>query len=195
MAKSHPALGALRKRFGNVLKQKPQAENIKGHGPKSHKSISAFIDVNTDFEGRLKVDGTMHLNGRFKGQINAGGGLNIGKKALVKADVHANDIIISGDFTGNISADKSVEIQTTGKVIGDIKAPSIIVHPGAVLVGNCLTSQPAPKPLEPEIKPEPEPEPKPDIKLEPEPKPEIKLEPEPGSEPKPKKKKARFRPI
>ena len=150
----------------------------------------------------------MHLDGRFKGEIEAAGGLIIGKKAIVKADIHANDIIISGEVTGNISAEKRIEINTSGKVIGDIKAANIIVHPGAVLVGNCLTSQPTPKPFEPVIKPEPKPKPKqpkaeskPEIDLEPKPKPEIKLEAEPGSEPKtapeptPKKKKARFRPV
>lgn len=217
MAKSLPASGPQRKRFKNPFKRKAQAHIKSAPEPISQKTISAFIDVNTDFEGRLKFGGTMHLDGRFKGEIEAVGGLIIGKKAIVKADIHASDITISGEVTGNIRADKSVEILTSGKVIGDIQAANIIVHPGAVLVGNCITSPPTPKAFEPvkksepklkakskpsiELKAEPATASKPEIDLEPKPKPEIKLEPEPGlkpkkaPEPKPQEKKTRFRPV
>lgn len=200
MAKSRSVFG-LRKRS----KDAPQKDNNPGPAPKSNKSISAFIDVNTEFEGHLKFEGTMHLDGRFKGEINAAGGLIIGKKAIVKADIRAAEVNISGEVTGNIEANKKIEIQTGGKVIGDIKSTNIIVHPGAVLVGNCLTSLPAPKPIE--IAPKPKPKikpaaaPEPEIKLETTPKPEIKLEAEPGIKPKPvsktdsKKKNTRFKPV
>jgi cytoskeletal protein CcmA (bactofilin family) len=113
---------------------------------KANKStaVSAFLGVDTDFEGRLTFNGNLRIDGRFKGEIAALGGLVIGQKAIVKADIHTTDVTISGEVSGKINADQRIEINATGKVFGDIQSPSIIVYPGAVFEGNCLTSKPQP---------------------------------------------------
>lgn len=107
-------------------------------------AVSAFLGVDTDFEGRLTFNGYLRIDGRFKGEIAALGGLVIGQKAIVEADIHATDISISGEVSGKISADQRIEINANGRVFGDIQSPNIIVHPGAIFEGNCLTSQPQP---------------------------------------------------
>lgn len=113
---------------------------------KANKStaVSAFLGVDTDFEGRLTFNGNLRLDGHFKGEIAAMGGLVIGQKAIVEADIHTTDVTISGEVSGKINADQRIEINATGKVFGDIQSPSIIVHPGAIFEGNCLTGKPQP---------------------------------------------------
>lgn len=108
-------------------------------------AVSAFLGVDTDFEGRLTFAGNLRLDGRFKGEIAATGGLVIGENAVIEADIHTTDVTISGKVSGKIYADDCIEINASGKVYGDIQSPSIIVHPGAIFDGNCLTSKPQPK--------------------------------------------------
>ena len=106
------------------------------------KAISAFLGEDTEFEGKLTFHGTIRLDGRFKGEIVAVGGLIIGEKAIVEAEIHVSDIIICGQVTGKITAEQILEIHSTGKVFGNIQAPNVMMHPGAIFEGTCLTSQP-----------------------------------------------------
>ena len=102
-------------------------------------SVSAFIGVDVTLEGKMKFRGTVNIEGRFKGEISAEGTLIIGDKAILEAEIHVSSIAITGQVKGNIKADKKIEIHAPGKVWGDIQAPVIEIHPGAVLQGKCLT--------------------------------------------------------
>jgi cytoskeletal protein CcmA (bactofilin family) len=102
-------------------------------------SISAFFGADIELEGKLKFRGTVNIEGRFKGEISAVGTLIVGDKANIAAEIHVSSIIIMGAIMGNIKADKKIEIHAPAKVIGDIQAPVIQIHPGAVLQGKCLT--------------------------------------------------------
>ncbi len=102
-------------------------------------SISAFFGADIELEGNMKFRGTVNIEGRFKGEISAVGTLIVGDKANIEAEIHVSHIIIMGAITGNIKADKKIEIHAPAKVRGDIQSPVIEIHPGAVLQGKCLT--------------------------------------------------------
>lgn len=106
---------------------------------KNDESISAFFGADIELEGKMKFRGSVNLEGRFKGQIAAQGTLIVGDKADVQAEIHVSHIIVKGAIKGNIKADKKIEIHAPGRVQGDIQAPVIEIHPGAVLKGKCLT--------------------------------------------------------
>ncbi len=102
-------------------------------------SISAFFGAEIELEGNLKFRGTVNIEGRFKGEIAAVGTLIIGDKANLEAEIHVSNIIIMGEVKGNIKADEKIEIHAPARVRGDIQAPVIEIHPGAILQGKCLT--------------------------------------------------------
>jgi cytoskeletal protein CcmA (bactofilin family) len=101
--------------------------------------ITAFLGENTLFEGHLSFEGTLQIDGRYKGKISASGNLIIGKKAMVESDIHVSSIIVSGEVHGNVVAEERIEIQVPGKVFGDIQAPEVIIHGGVIFEGNCQT--------------------------------------------------------
>ena len=43
---------------------------------------------------------------------------------------------ISGNVTGNIQASDKVELTADGRMVGDIKAPRILIADGAIFKGN-----------------------------------------------------------
>jgi len=102
-------------------------------------SISAFFGAEVELEGQMKFRGAVNIEGRFKGEIAAKGTLIVGDKAELEAEVHVSNVIVMGAVRGNIKADKKIEIQAPGRVVGNIQAPIIEIHPGAVLQGKCLT--------------------------------------------------------
>jgi len=54
----------------------------------------------------------------------------------VKATVDAQSIIVSGELIGDSQASVRVEIQATGRLTANIRAPKIVIAEGAMFRGN-----------------------------------------------------------
>lgn len=104
---------------------------------KKTETMIAFLGKGTEYEGRLTFNGTVRLDGHFKGEISAVGTLIVGEGATVEADIHISHIIVSGEIHGNIIADNRIEILPPGKAFGDIQAPTVVIDEGGIFEGNC----------------------------------------------------------
>ena len=102
-----------------------------------------FIDIEAGMEGNVKFSSPVNLriNGKFEGNLETLGVLVIGEKADVKTKViKGEDITIAGKVKGDIVSSRRLEFSPTANVIGDIRAPILIVNGGAVLKGACNVS-------------------------------------------------------
>ena len=104
---------------------------------KRKNQITAFLGRDTEFEGNLSFKGMVRIDGSFKGRINTEGTLIVGETAVIDSDIHASNVIISGEVRGNIDAGEKIEIISPGKVFGDIDAPSVTINTGVIFEGNC----------------------------------------------------------
>lgn len=118
---------------------------------KKNRKLSAFLGEDTEVEGKLVFHGTLRIDGHFRGEISAVGSLIVGDDGRVEADIHATNVLSSGEIRGSISADEVIEILEPGKVFGNIEAPNVVIHPGVLFEGNCLTHAPARKAEEEQI--------------------------------------------
>ncbi len=117
---------------------------VRQHGEimkKRKNQITAFLGRDTEFEGNLSFKGMVRIDGRFKGEINTEGTLIVGETAVIDSDIHASNVIISGEVRGHIVAGERIEILSPGKVFGDIEAPSVTINTGVVFDGNCQTQK------------------------------------------------------
>jgi len=120
----------------------PQLVRQRGEIMKKRKNqITAFLGRDTEFEGNLSFKGMVRIDGRFKGEINTEGTLIVGETAVIDSDIHASNVIISGEVRGHIVAGERIEILSPGKVFGDIEAPSVTINTGVVFDGNCETQK------------------------------------------------------
>jgi cytoskeletal protein CcmA (bactofilin family) len=89
------------------------------------------------FKGDLSGDEDLEIEGRVEGQIEfANHQLTIGANGSVQAEVHAKTILVIGQVVGNLTATERIEVQASGVVQGDIKAPRLSIQEGAVLNGS-----------------------------------------------------------
>jgi cytoskeletal protein CcmA (bactofilin family) len=109
---------------------------------KTKDEINAFLGVNTEFEGKLSFTGAVRVDGRFKGEINTKGTLIVGELAVIESNVFASHIIVNGEIRGNITAEKRMEINSSGKVSGNIQTPVLVINEGVVFNGNCSMEKP-----------------------------------------------------
>ena len=77
----------------------------------SEKKKETIFGQETEFEGNLTFSDSLVITGKFNGNINATGNLEIEKSAVCNVDkMTAGTIVVSGRVNGNIEASKSVEL-------------------------------------------------------------------------------------
>lgn len=104
-------------------------------------NVSTFIGPETKFEGKLKCHGTIRIDGHFKGEISGEGILIIGEGALIESDIRVSHLLNSGEIRGNVTADRRIQINASGKILGDIETPSMAITEGAIIEGYCMMQQ------------------------------------------------------
>jgi len=94
------------------------------------------LGANTTIKGEILGDEDVVIEGTVEGQIRIGRELRVGQGGKVKATVSAASVVVSGELQGDCEAQTRVEIQATGRLIGNIRAPKIVIAEGAVFRGN-----------------------------------------------------------
>jgi cytoskeletal protein CcmA (bactofilin family) len=108
---------------------------------KRNTDIAGYIGKGMRMEGTLVFDGSVRIEGHYKGEIESGGMLLVGEGALIEGDVKVSTVIVSGEVRGLISAGTRVELKRPCRVIGDIKTPNLIMDEGVVFEGNCVMTK------------------------------------------------------
>ena len=55
---------------------------------------------------------------------------------IVKATVYAQSVVVAGELVGDCHATQRVEIQASGRLTGNIRAPRVVIAEGATFKGN-----------------------------------------------------------
>src|SRR3977135_4346874 len=86
--------------------------------------------------GKLTGDEDLTVRGRVEGELALTRTLIVEPSGIVKANVSVRNAIVSGVVVGNISATESVELTREGRMVGDIRAPRVIIVDGASFRGR-----------------------------------------------------------
>lgn len=118
----------------------------------------AHIGKSIAIQGELTGDEDLVVEGKVEGKIELPNHhLTIGEGGQVRAELQAKLVTVVGRVNGNVSASERVEVQETGVVEGDLRAPRLVVKEGAVVNGSIeMSSKPAARPV---AVPKPEPTP------------------------------------
>ena len=111
---------------------------IKGKTNKSDLSDSSITILTSGchFNGQLYCRGSSRIGGRVDGELVSEGLLVIETEAQINAQIRADEAIIQGQIVGKLEATKRVELTATSRVEGEIKAPALVIHEGAVFNGT-----------------------------------------------------------
>ena len=105
--------------------------------PASERRQAAWIGKAVRVEGKVVSSEDLTIDGDVEGSIEVGDhNLTIGEGAIVKADLLAKTITVSGAVTGNVRAVDKLDLRSSGSVEGDITAPRFAMADGATVVGK-----------------------------------------------------------
>jgi cytoskeletal protein CcmA (bactofilin family) len=86
--------------------------------------------------GKLTGDEDLTVRGRVEGELSLTKTLIVEPSGVVKANVTVKNAVVSGVVVGNIQATESVELTQEGRMVGDIRAPRVIIVDGASFRGR-----------------------------------------------------------
>ena len=107
--------------------------------------VHTILGPESSFEGKLAFDGTVRIDGRFKGEVQTDNVLVVGQGAHVDAQISVGSIVINGEVNGDVTAKHSVEIHAPGKLRGNVTTPQLMIAKGVIFEGGCKMEDAAPK--------------------------------------------------
>jgi len=96
---------------------------------------TSVIAHSTAWSGDLESSGSLHIHGRVEGSLTARDTIFIAEEADVDAVIRAANVTIAGNVRGSVHCAERFEVLPQGKVAGDIHAPAIAIHDGAIVAG------------------------------------------------------------
>lgn len=108
----------------------------KKSGSASGQALNTIIGRGSCFEGKLKVDNSVRIDGVFKGELVCTGDLTISQSGEADATLQCKDAYIDGVVSGSVRADK-VRLDTQSRFTGDVYTDSFTVAEGAIFHGAC----------------------------------------------------------
>jgi cytoskeletal protein CcmA (bactofilin family) len=97
---------------------------------------TSVIAHSTTWRGDLESSGSLHIHGRVEGSLTARDTIFIAEEADVDAIIRAANVTIAGSVRGSVFCAERFEVLPHGKVAGDIHAPAISIHDGAIVAGD-----------------------------------------------------------
>lgn len=108
-----------------------------GRGNDSEAKINGLIDKGCSMEGKLAFDGSVQINGDFRGEIVSDGTLLVGPDARVEGRIQVGSAIVEGNLQGTVEAKTRIDLRRGSRMIADIRTPAIGIEDGAVFHGSC----------------------------------------------------------
>jgi len=103
---------------------------------KNGQEMNSIIGEGSIFEGKFYIHGSLQIDGRFEGDIRTDEYVIVGETGTGKTDIFARRVVVAGTVIGNIEADEEVNLLTTGRVLGNIRAPKVNVEDGVIIEGE-----------------------------------------------------------
>jgi len=103
---------------------------------KNYDQEISILSNGLKFEGKLTSEGNVRIDGDFTGDIIINGNLTLGDKSIVKGNIKATNITISGKVDGTVEASEKMILESTSRLIGDITARILVVSEGAIFDGK-----------------------------------------------------------
>jgi cytoskeletal protein CcmA (bactofilin family) len=97
---------------------------------------TTVIATETIWRGDLETRGSIHIHGRLEGSVTAAKEIYVAEDAEVEATLMAATVIVAGKVTGEVRCTTRFEMLPSGRVDGNIQAPSLVVHEGASITGQ-----------------------------------------------------------
>ncbi len=95
-----------------------------------------ILGQDAKFKGEITFDKGLRILGGFEGQIKSKGTLHVAEGARISAQVEAANVRVDGEIKGNVTATEKLQLSSTSRIEGDLRAARLEMNDGAQFVGH-----------------------------------------------------------
>lgn len=95
-----------------------------------------LIGEGTTFEGKIKSEAGIRVEGQMVGDIDCAGDITIGENGVARSNIKARDVVIAGQVIGNVAASAKLTIKATGQLHGNLSAHELSIESGGIFQGT-----------------------------------------------------------
>ncbi len=109
------------------------------NGPEAVGNIGnvAVIGRGMVIKGDIRSRESLHIDGEVDGSLDISDyRLTVGREGKVGANASAREIELLGTIRGNLEATSKITIRKGARLIGDLRAPGILIEEGAYVKGK-----------------------------------------------------------
>ncbi len=107
-------------------------------------NLNTIIGKGSSIDGTMKVNSTLRVDGRVKGNVTTTDSLVLGKDGVINGEVVVRNAIIGGKLKGKLTASGKVVLETKSVFNGELKTTKLVIDEGAIFEGNCsMSAEPA----------------------------------------------------
>ncbi len=110
-------------------------------GSEKSGELSTILGKGSVFEGKLNVEHTLRIDGKFTGDINTTDTLIVGKEGSVNGNVEAKMLIVGGKLSGTARIKDKIVLETKSEFHGEMKTTRLVIDEGATFDGRCSMKQ------------------------------------------------------
>jgi cytoskeletal protein CcmA (bactofilin family) len=100
-------------------------------------NLNTILGKGSSFEGTLKVEQSLRIDGKVKGHVSTTDSLVIGKEGEIEGEIIAKNAVIGGKVRAKINATGKVVLESSAFFIGELKTVRLVIDDGAVFEGRC----------------------------------------------------------
>ena len=95
----------------------------------------SYVGADTTLKGNFECNEDFLVEGTVEGSLRSEGTIVLGLDAMVRGEVYAREVAISGAVVGTIRCSERLDVFKSAKIVGTIQAPVLKIEPGAKV--NC----------------------------------------------------------
>lgn len=105
-----------------------------------------ILSNDVSINGSVRFANDLLVDGKIEGEISSEGALTVAENAVIKAEIKTKTVVVYGKVHGNVIASERVEIKSGAEMVGDVKAATLSIEPGAIFVGKSEVGTPSAQP-------------------------------------------------
>ena len=98
-------------------------------------TLHSYVGIKTSLKGNFECHEDFLIEGTVEGSLRSEGTIVLGRDAVVRGEVSAREVAISGVVVGTIRCSERLDVFKSAKIVGTIQAPVVKMEPGAK--ANC----------------------------------------------------------
>jgi cytoskeletal protein CcmA (bactofilin family) len=119
-----------------VAARMPASPTPHASQPRGADAATGVIAAGSIWSGTLNTQGSLQIFGEVEGELVASNEIFVAEGARVNARIAAQVIIVAGMVDGTLECGGRLEVLPTGRVSGEVFAPTLVVHEGATVDGD-----------------------------------------------------------